>query len=258
MIRYGSRIERYRSKVRAIGSRIEFEVLAIFLSLSALLFAFLRIASEMREGETMAFDRFVILALRHPSDLAMPIGPAWLRRVALDITTLSGGTVLTGLTVVIVGYLTATRRLFQAALVASAVGGGALMSGVLKNFYHRPRPDLVAHLVEVASPSFPSGHAMNSAIVYLTLAMLLARSFEQRAARLYVLATAIGLTLAIGFSRVYLGVHWPTDVLAGWTVGASWALLCTMVANLMLSHETPLPRFTLRDGIDKPSDPHVD
>lgn len=101
-----------------------------------------------------------------------------------------------------------------------------------------PRPDLVAHLVEVHTTSFPSGHAMNSAITYLALGALLARAEEARRVRIFFMVVAIALTLAIGISRVYLGVHWPSDVLAGWCIGASWAALCSLLARALQQHHT--------------------
>ena len=110
-----------------------------------------------------------------------------------------------------------------------------MLGALLKWFYARTRPDIVEQLVGHHSASFPSGHSMNSAVVYLTLAVLVARSAQDRAVRRYLISVAIALTLAVGFSRVYLGVHWPTDVVAGWTVGGVWAVLCSLVAKSLQS-----------------------
>jgi undecaprenyl-diphosphatase len=110
------------------------------------------------------------------------------------------------------------------------VGGGELVSTVLKLFYHRPRPDLVPHGMEVFTASFPSGHAMMSAIAYLTLAILMARVDRNPRVKALVLSLGVSITLLVGISRIYLGVHWPSDVVAGWCVGAAWASLCWFVA----------------------------
>lgn len=149
----------------------------------------------------------------------------------LDMTAVGGVAVLTVLTVVVTGYLLMMRRAAMAALVAVAVSSGALASSFLKGSFNRPRPDIVPHLVEVHTTSFPSGHAMNSAVVFLTLGALLARTHKTYAVRAYIIGASILLTLTIGFSRVYLGVHWPSDVLAGWVVGGSWALLWSLIAR---------------------------
>ncbi|MET0587151.1 MAG: phosphatase PAP2 family protein [Novosphingobium sp.] len=211
--------------------RIDAKILVSFLVLAVLALVFWRIASAVTAGDTLAFDRHVMAALRQPGDAAMPVGPRWLRSAMLDITALGGVAVLTVLTVVVTGYLLMTRKAAMAALVAVAVSGGALVSTLLKGTFNRPRPDIVPHLVEVHTTSFPSGHAMNSAVVFLTLGALLARTHQTYSVRAYVIGVSILLTLAIGFSRVYLGVHWPSDVLAGWVVGGSWALLWSLIAR---------------------------
>lgn len=212
--------------------RIDNRILVSFLLLSVLLFVFVRFASEVVEGDTMAFDRLVMAALRNPADRSIPVGPDWVRTAMLDITALGGVAVLTALTIVVAGYLVVARKARTSLIVIAAVSSGAILSTLLKSLFDRPRPDLVAHLVDVSSTSFPSGHAMNSAVVYLTLGALLARAHLERTTRIYVLSVAIALTLAVGSSRVYLGVHWPSDVIAGWIVGAFWAVLCSAAIPL--------------------------
>jgi undecaprenyl-diphosphatase len=196
-------------------------------------FVFLRLGSELREGNRFGLDRLILLAFRKTSDPSLPIGPDWLKAAMIDITALGGTTVLTLITALTTGYLLSSRRTRTAIFLLVAVASGAMLSSLLKSLFSRPRPDLVAHLVEVHSLSFPSGHAMNSAIVYLTLGALLARAETDRAARVFLMAAAIMLTLIIGVSRVYLGVHWPSDVVAGWCVGASWAAFCSLVARAL-------------------------
>ena len=185
---------------------------------------------EMIQGEPQAFDRWVLLALRNPGDPADPIGPAWLEIVYRDITSLGGAAVLTLMTAIVVGFLIVDKKRSAALFVLASVAGGTLLSTILKLAFARPRPDVVPHLVAVSSASFPSGHAMLSAVVYLTLGALLSRVEGPLRLKVYILSVAIVLTLLIGVSRVYLGVHWPTDVLAGWCAGAAWATLCWRIA----------------------------
>ncbi len=179
--------------------------------------------------EAFGIDQQILLALREHGDLTDPIGPDWLQHTATDLTSLGGRSVLTTLVVLIAGFLFLSGRRRTAMLVLLSSIGAALLSTGLKVLFARPRPDLVEHLVGVSTPSFPSGHALLSAAIYLTLGALLAREFPQPALRRYFLMAAATLALLIGLSRVYLGVHWPSDVLAGWCIGALWAWGCWWV-----------------------------
>lgn len=198
------------------------------------------LAVEIAEGDTRSFDGGIMTALRRSDDLTQPIGPAWLPNAMLDFTALGGVAVLTLLTILAVGLLLAQRKWRRALFLAGAVSGGAILNAALKIGFARPRPDLVEHLVKVHDLSFPSGHAMNSAVVYLTLGVLLARAENGRRVKAYILGGAVLLTLLVGCSRVYLGVHYPTDVLAGWIVGASWSTLCWLVAEWLRQRGTRL------------------
>jgi len=222
---------RIASLVRTI--RGDGRLLLAFLTLAIIGFLAIKFASEVLEGETFAIDRGLMLALRHAGHPDIPIGPAWLNAAMQDITAIGGTTGLTLLTLVITGFLLFLRKFATAGFVAASIAGGAVLSFALKAIFVRARPDVVPHLVVVDTSSFPSGHAMNSAIVFLTLGALLTRTQKDRAVRIYLIAVAILLTLLVGFSRVYLGVHWPSDVVAGWVVGAGWATLCLAVARLM-------------------------
>ncbi len=188
---------------------------------------FVEIADEVLDGSTHDFDSDILLALREPNAPDTPIGPRWLQEVARDVTSLGGTTVLALLSVSAVGYLILIRQHGAALFTVLAVGGGTLFSSLLKSGFDRPRPDLVPHAVEVYSASFPSGHAMLATVTYLTLGALVARVQSSRRVQAYLLLWAIFLSAIIGASRVFLGVHWPTDVLAGWCIGAAWAVLCT-------------------------------
>jgi undecaprenyl-diphosphatase len=207
---------------------VERALLLTLLLIGAALFAFFRIASEVGEGETMALDRLVLVGLRAPADPALPIGPKWLPEAMTSLTAFGSMTGLLLVSLAVIIYLLVARRFRTALFVFAATSGGIALGALLKLLYERPRPTLVPHLVDVTSSSFPSGHATDSAIVYLTLAALLARNAPKRALRIYIIAAAILLTLLIGASRVYLGVHWPSDVVAGWMIGAAWALACSL------------------------------
>jgi undecaprenyl-diphosphatase len=208
--------------------RPELLVLAIVAVAAGLTIAFGHIAEEVREGDSTAFDRTLLLALRNPADLSDPLGPPWLEEAARDITALGSYSVL-GLVVGAVAiYLMMIRRRGSALWLLASVIGGAALSSVLKIGFDRPRPDFVAHAVRVFTMSFPSGHAALSAVTYLTLGALLASTTGSRLQRLYFLTLALLLTILVGITRIYLGVHYPTDVLAGWSFGAAWAILCCL------------------------------
>ena len=165
-----------------------------------------------------AFDRAIIVGLRDWG------GPSWLPKVAADVTALGGGVILTIVVLLATGLLAVQRLWLSAAATLAASISGGLVVSLVKTEVARPRPDLVDHLVQVSNMSFPSGHSANSAIVYLTLAGLASQVTVSAAARRYILVMAILMVGAIGCSRVYLGVHWPSDVLAGWSFGTLWAL----------------------------------
>ena len=216
--------------------RDEGGILLAFLALALLALIFLKFASEVAEGETLGFDRAIMQWMRDHAG-----GPA-MRTTMLDITALGGTAVLTIVTVAVAGFLIVVRKSATAGFVAASVIGGTAISFGLKAIFARPRPDLVEHLVYVDTSSFPSGHAMNSAVVYLTLGMLLASTQQRHAPRIYLITIAILLTLAVGISRVYLGVHWPSDVIAGWCVGAVWAGLCALAGQwLQRRHRIEAP-----------------
>jgi undecaprenyl-diphosphatase len=184
------------------------------------------LADQVREPGTADFDTRVILAMRDPGERTDPIGPAWVEELARDVTALGGTAVTMLLTIAVSTYLFLERKRHAAWFVLATVGGGMIAGSLLKHGFDRPRPDLVPHGARVFSSSFPSGHAMIAALTYLTLAALLAGMHRRRIVKAHLLGSATLAMLAIGASRVYLGVHWPTDVLAGWAAGSSWAALC--------------------------------
>jgi undecaprenyl-diphosphatase len=226
LVQAGWRNRLARIKAR---DRTELGLLVGSVVMLFLLLAVTKLASEVIEGETLKFDRQLLVALRNPADPSRPLGPVWLVNGALDITALGSVTVL-GLTVLaIAGFLVLQGMWRNGLFVVLASAGGWFVNGALKQLFQRPRPDVVPHLREVATMSFPSGHALTSAVVYLTLGALSMRLAERRLPKFYCMAMAMLVTMLVGASRVYLGVHYPTDVVAGWLIGMSWALLCWMV-----------------------------
>ena len=196
-------------------------------------------------GHTESFDERAVRMLRRPDDLAVPVGPAWLREAALDVTALGSVVVVLAMAAAVAGFLLTRRRLGAAVLVCVAASGGMILNTAIKHLVDRPRPEVVPHLREVTTPSFPSGHAAFSAVVYLTLGVLAARAVPGRGSKMYCLAVAAAATVSVGVSRVYLGVHYPTDVLAGWVTGSAWALACSLAAppsTFVCAAEADVPR----------------
>lgn len=210
-------------------SAMERATLAVVAFTAFGFYVFVKVAGEVMEGDAGALDRGILLALRNPADPSDPLGPPWLEESMRDLTALGGTAVLTLITVLAMIFLLMIRRRHTAWLVAFSVAGGTLLSQALKWGFDRPRPDLVPHGMSVYSQSFPSGHAMLSAVVYLTLGALLARTQPRIRMKVFLLGSAIALTVIVGISRIYLGVHWPTDVLGGWALGAAWAAFCWLV-----------------------------
>ena len=220
-----------RRKLRFRGRAAEVGTLLILLAIALASWSFVELADEVIEGDTHATDRKVLLAMRAGDDLSDPIGPGWVEELGRDFTALGGTGISTLATVGVIGWLLLARKRRMALLVAVTVGTGIAVSLLLKEAFDRPRPDLVPHGSIVYTRSFPSGHSMMAAVVYFTLAALLARVQPHPRLKAYVLGIALAVVVLVGVSRVYLGVHWPTDVLAGWTAGLVWALAAWIVAR---------------------------
>ncbi|HEV7878321.1 phosphatase PAP2 family protein [Bradyrhizobium sp.] len=230
-------------RMRAFWHAETWLLASVFVA-AALLLIFGFMADEVMDGSTTALDQAIILSFRSGSDnLSGPIGPPWVREMARDITSLGSIAVLGIMSFVVVAYLILAKSRAAALLVLVAVLGGLALNSLLKIQFARPRPDLFIPAAKVFTASFPSGHAAYSAITYMTLAALLARTTESRRLRIYFVAVAVTLTFMIGISRVYLGVHYPTDVLAGWCVGSAWALLCwAIMTRLQHKRQIEPPR----------------
>ena len=211
--------------------RVAISTLIAALIVAAAIWGFVSLAGEVVEGDTKGFDQEILLSLRNPADASDPLGPRWVEELGRDVTALGGTGILVMLTVFVSALLFLQGNRRSMALVLAAIGSGFLANQLMKFGFERPRPELVPHGSYVYTSSFPSGHAMMSAVTYLTLAILVARVQERPSVRAFLIGVACFLTVIIGVSRVYLGVHWPSDVLAGWTAGAAWAVIWWMVAR---------------------------
>lgn len=232
----GARAEAAIASARALGDAMAMHVPApeslasrrlpwpilIGAGFALLLLALIWFGRELVEGDGAAVDHAIMLAMRVDGH---PVGPAWLPSAMRDVTALGSSIVLTFIVLVAAIFLWLAGRLRTALLVVAASALGSLAVETIKALIGRPRPDLAGRLMEASSASFPSGHAALSAIVYLTLATLLFPVLPDRRIRWFVLAVALFLATVVGISRVYLGVHWPSDVVAGWAFGGAWAML---------------------------------
>lgn len=216
--------------------RYELPILVMLALSMGGVWGFVELAEEVVEGKTENFDQMILLAMRSSEDKADPIGPLWVEELGRDFTALGGVVVLTIITIAVIGFMVLQGKFRAMLFLLLAIVGGLLVSTLLKQGFDRPRPDLVPYESHVYTTSFPSGHSMMSAVTYLTLGAMLARVQPRLRLKAYILILAISLTLTVGMSRVYMGVHWPTDVLAGWTAGSVWALLCWLVARWLQLH----------------------
>lgn len=217
----------------------ELPVLVAIVLIAALSWGFIELADEVLGGDTQHFDQAVIEMLRDPDDPRLPRGPSWLADAARDITALGSPAVLALTVIVVTGYLAMLKRWRTIAVLLAAVISGAILTSLLKQGFGRERPPDGSALQGTHSLSFPSGHSLSAALVYLTLGAMLARVMPTRKLHVYFIGMALLVAILIGCTRVYLGVHYPTDVLAGWTVGAAWALLWWLIARWTIRSPEP-------------------
>lgn len=229
----GTRAQGAGSALRRLLRARELVTMALVAVVAGGLWTFVEVAEAFAEEQVRALDEAVLLAMREPGDPADPLGPRWVEETARDLTALGSTVILALVSTAAALFLWMARRPRHVALLVVSVAGGQLLTLALKRGFARPRPDLVPHAAFVYTASFPSGHAMMSAVVYLTLGALLARVLPRRRMKLLVVACALAATVLTGLSRVYLGVHWPTDVIAGWAIGASWAVACWLAADFL-------------------------
>lgn len=230
----------YRSGIRWVGGH-DLRLIIVLAIAAGAAWGFAQVADGVSEGDSRDVDRTIVVALRDGADLTDPLGPPWFEEAARDLTALGSVSVLMLASLAVIGYVLLSRAYSNAIVIAVAVVGAQLASSLLKIGFGRERPDLVPHLTDVYTPSFPSGHAMVSTAVYLTFATQLASLHRSRVIRGYLIASALALVVVIGATRVYVGVHWPTDVLAGWAGGCAWALLVWAGTRLYSKHRPAAP-----------------
>lgn len=221
-----------RSDQRGISSsarRFELKPLAAVALAAAGAAGLALFAGLVMGGHTRAFDEWLLLWLREGGDLQNPVGPAWFEEMVRDVSALGSTFVLTFAVAVVAVYLLIVKAPQKAAFLVAACAAGALMNRLLKLAFGRERPDIVPHGTHATGESFPSGHTTNSAIIYLMLGMMLARVEASYTTKVFIFMVCVLLTALVGLSRIYLGVHWPTDVIAGWALGAVWVLLAWYV-----------------------------
>jgi undecaprenyl-diphosphatase len=211
-------------------SGIQIKVLVAVFAIVVGTVGFILVAGFVSRGSTDHFDMQILKSFRYSDNLARPIGPGWLFEVMRDITSLGGSTIVTLITLFVFGYLILQKQYSTLFLVLAAVIGGAIIDLELKVIFSRIRPQVVPSLIQEISYGFPSGHSMMSTIIYLSLASLIARLQVRRRDKIYIISVAVFLSFMIGISRIYLGVHYPTDVLGGWSLGLAWAAFCWLVA----------------------------
>lgn len=231
--------ENAKTGVSGLSSRLRQNVDLLMLAALAVIVvgasAVIELADEVLEGDAQRYDEWVLAHLRSAEDPSRPIGPAWFEAAWRDVTALGGAAVLTLVTLACAGYLLIARRYRTLVVLAVVVVGGVVLTFAMKALFARPRPEFAAGMKGIVSASFPSGHSMLSAVVYLTLGALFARTTGVLRYKLYFVGLGLIATLLVGISRIYLGVHYPTDVLAGWSAGLTWALLCWLVVCFLQS-----------------------
>lgn len=213
-------------------------------------FAFAQLAEEVQEGDTQRWDEQVFLAIAQAE-----VGDE-VEEIGRDLTALGGFAIITLAILGVCGFLVIEKKYASAILVLAATLGGLALSSALKWGFDRPRPDLVEHGSHVVTASFPSGHSMLSSAVYLTLGLLITRFTRHPGAKVFAVTFAVVLTFLVGLSRVFLGVHWPTDVIAGWAGGATWAVICYVIAlELQRRGQVEQPEQTTEDLKESPLQP---
>jgi undecaprenyl-diphosphatase len=211
-------------------ARTEFVALSALLVVGLGVSIFADLAEDMREGDGQAFDQWVLSAMRPNADPSDALGPWWLSTAANDLTALGGISVLTLFATIAVIFLIIQKKRLSALLLVFGLGGGVLLSEGLKAVFERARPPKAFQAVETINASFPSGHALLSTVFYLSLAVMLTRAFPQRRLKAYVIAVGVTIAVLVGTTRIYLGAHWATDVFAGWSVGAAWAMALWLIS----------------------------
>lgn len=207
-------------------------LLAALLAIAAFMtYTFIRAVDEVYEKSARLFDEAVLLGFRSHADKTQPGGPTWLPDVMRDFAALGSSAVLAAVALGSAILLALSGKRRTVVFILLAVLTGIIVEHVMKSGYGRPRHDLLPHGVLATSWSFPGGHSMNAAVVYLTLGNLLAQTQRRVSIKAFLISFSVFLSILIGVSNLYLGVRWPTDVFAGWTLGLSWAMVCWLVLH---------------------------
>ena len=210
-------------------ARTEIAVVTALFVIALGVMAFVELAGDMTRADGQAFDQ-AVLAWMQPV-AGDPRGPWWLEKATTDLTSLGGISVLTLFALVAIAFLLLQRKRLSALLLVLGLSGGITLSEGLKALFERQRPPAAYQAVETLNASFPSGHALLATVFYLTLGVMLARAFPRKRLKAFALGVALTVALLIGLTRVYLGVHWASDVFAGWCAGAAWAMALWLVAH---------------------------
>lgn len=209
-------------------ARTEIAALSALFIIALGVMTFVEVADDMTEADGQAFDQAVLTWMQPvPGE---PRGPWWLKEAAADLTSLGGISVLALFAVIAVAFLLIQRKRLSALLLVLGLAGGVALSEGLKDMFGRQRPPSDFQAVDTLNASFPSGHALLSTVFYLTLGVMLTRAFPRTHLKAFVLGAAILIALLIGLTRSYLGAHWASDVFAGWSVGAAWAMVLWLIA----------------------------
>ena len=223
-------------------ARTEIAAISALFVVTLGVMTFVELADDMTEADGRAFDQAVLEAMRPGVTPADPWGPGWLEEAAMDLTALGGIAVLGLFALATIGFLVLQRKRLSALLLAVGLAGGVALSEGLKAMFGRERPPEALQAVETLNASFPSGHSLLSAVFYLSIGVMLTRAFPERHFKAYVIGVAVLLTLIVGLTRVYLAAHWATDVLAGWSVGAAWAMALWLVAYAVQRRQAARPQ----------------
>lgn len=232
-------------------ARAEVAALAALLVVTLGIMTFVEVADDMTEADGMAFDQAVLHWMQPAA--GDPRGPWWLKEAAADLTSLGGISVLGLFALIAFAFLLIQRKHLSALLLVVGLAGGVALSEGLKALFERARPPAAFQAVETLNASFPSGHALLSTVFYLTLGVMLTRAFPKRRLKAFVLGAAMVIALLIGLTRVYLGAHWASDVMAGWCAGAAWAMALWLVAYAVQRRQA-----THADGLHDAPSPDTD
>ena len=200
--------------------------LAVSGIVAGLLLLLCGVAVVLEAGWLRSVDESVLLAARSADDPSEPVGPVWVGEFARDLTALGGYTLLILISVSVWVFLRLERSRNEASWFAATAGVGYLLNFTLKHVVARPRPDLVTHLSLVDSPSYPSGHAMMTTVIFLAIGLLFREAVSRQAVKTLAIALPLTVAASVGLTRVYLGVHYPSDVFAGFCCGLAWTSGC--------------------------------